>query len=152
MTQILPTNYYLKRYRIKDTDLCSKCDTERDTVLHNMWLCPVLVPYIEKIINFLKNECNVNEDITLVSYFFGFDNNPGLNHILIELKKFIFYGWDINVNLRTFCERFENKIRNLIIKEKHVMIKKGKFEPFSEKWKNFTNIYDYFGPDLEIVC
>ena len=84
MTQILPTNYYLKRYRIKDTDLCSKCDTERDTVLHNLWLCPVLVPYIEKIINFLKNECNVNEDIT--------------------------------------------------------------------KWKIFKNNYDYFGPDLEIVC
>ena len=32
--QILPTNKYLTRYQVKDSEICSKCNLEPDTVGH----------------------------------------------------------------------------------------------------------------------
>ena len=34
-TQILPTNDYLKRYKVKDSNLCEKCNLEFDSIDHS---------------------------------------------------------------------------------------------------------------------
>ena len=151
VTQILPTNKYLKRYKVKDSDICSKCLIEQDTVLHSLWSCPSIVPFVSKIIEFLKIDCNVKEDISTVPYIFGFKNNTGLNHILIELKKYIFYNWKEGVGIVAFCERFKAKIRKIIVMEKHLMISDKKFEIFFSKWKEFREFYDFLGPDCQII-
>ena len=54
VTQILPTNKYLKRYRVNESEMCSRCLDEIDTVLHSMWLCSRLVPYIWHVIQFIE--------------------------------------------------------------------------------------------------
>ena len=89
MTQILPTNKYLARYRVTDSDICSKCHVVTDSVSHSLWSCKLLVPYVEKFIDFLKQTCNVQE-VGLVEYIFGFRSNLALNHIFIEFKKEVF--------------------------------------------------------------
>ena len=150
VTNILPTNKYLARYQVRDCNLCSKCLAVPDTVTHRMWSCPLLVPYVEEIINFLKNDCNVTEDISFVQYLFGFGNNEGLNHILLELKKELFYNWDANVGVGTFCERFQVKVRKLMIKEKQIILSNNKFEKYLNKWEQFMPIYDFLGPDCQI--
>ena len=38
-TYILPTNEYLKRYKILNDDLCSRCLEECDTIMHKLWDC-----------------------------------------------------------------------------------------------------------------
>ena len=95
--------------------------------------------------------CNVQEEITVLPYLFGYQNKTGLNHILIELKKQIFYDWKPNLNLYTFGEQLKAKIRKVIIKEKHVMIQNSKFEEFWLKWKDFRAIYDFLGPDFQFI-
>ena len=85
--QILPTNKYLTRYQVKDSEICSKCNLEPDTVGHCLWSCTLIVPYLEKVVNVLRTESNITEDISMIPYIFGFEDNQGLNHILIELKK-----------------------------------------------------------------
>ena len=94
-----------------------------------------------EIMNFLKNDCNVIEDISFVPYLFGFGNNEGLNHVLLELE---------NVSVGTFCERFQVKVRKLMIKEKQIMLLNNKFEEYLNKWKTFMPIYDFLGPDCQI--
>ena len=78
VTRILPTNQYLTRYRVKDT------------VLHSTWSCDQIVPLISCVIVFLTTKCTVGVDINLRKYLFGFQGNNflGLNHVLLELKKF----------------------------------------------------------------
>ena len=61
----------------------------------------------------------------MLHYLFGFKDNKGLNHILIELKKELFYNWDVNVEVDAFCERFLVKIIKLMVKEKHIMLGKN---------------------------
>lgn len=151
ITQILPTNKYLTRYQVKDSEICSKCELEPDTVEHCLWSCNLIVPYLEKVANFLRTECNLNEDISMIPYLFGFKENNGLNHILLELKKELFYNWNVNVEVDTFCERFLSKLRKLMVKEKQIMLEKNIFHKYLEKWNQFRNIYDFLGPDCQII-
>ena len=116
---------FLTRYQVKDSEICSKCELEPDTVEHCLWSCNMVIPYLEKVENYLRTECNFAEDISMIPYLFCFINNKGLNHILIELKKESSYNWDVNVEVDTLCEWFLAKIRKLMIKEKHIMLAKN---------------------------
>ena len=95
--------------------------------------------------------CDVKEDISTVPYIFGFKNNNGLNQILLELKKDIFYNWNENVEVVAFCEQFKSKIRKIIVLEKHLIFTDKDFEIFFSKWKDFRDFYDFLGPDCQII-
>ena len=151
LTKILPTNKYLKQYRVLDSDLCSRCRNFQDTIVHATMLCQALVPYLSQINVFLRISCGVKEQFTLKGYIFGYRGNDGLNCILLQLKKYFFFNKNIDLNVEIFREHFLGKIRKLIIKEKAIMIASGKFDKFVEKWEQFTAIYDFFGPDLQLV-
>ena len=151
MTQILPTNQYLARYRIKDSDTCDKCQSSVDTILHCLWQCQLVVPYVIRVLEYLKQKCNVQENIDSLEYIFGFENNLALNHILLELKKELFYNWDGDAAPNLFLERFIAKIRKVMIIEKQAINSAKTFEYYAEKWAKFTNIYDFRGPDLNIL-
>ena len=90
--------------------------------------------------------------ITEENYIFGFigANREGLNHVLLELKKYAFYNWSGEISAAAFCEQWESKVRVLIIKEKSIAISNNRLEAFQDKWKNYTAIYDYRGSDLQI--
>ena len=147
MTYILPTNQYLARYRVRDTDICEKCNFSTDTILHNLWQCQLVVPYVAKILNFLTEKCNLQENISCVQFICGVKNNAALNHILIELKKELFYNWDSEVSLERFLEKFEAKVRKKMILEKNCINSNQMFDQYSKKWENFIYIYDFRGPD-----
>ena len=88
-TQILPTNKYLNRYQVKDSDLCSRCLERTDTVYHNLWQCSRLTPYLSACLEILRSECNlVDEIINAENYLFGLTglNREGINNFLLELK------------------------------------------------------------------
>ena len=113
LTQTLPTKKYLNRYKVLNSNICEKCNIEVDTVLHSIWSCDAIVPYIDKVCKFLEKECNIGESnlLTVKSYLFG-GKNIGLNHILLELKKEIFYIKDFNNwSDISFCEYFLSHLR-----------------------------------------
>ena len=150
ITNTLPTNKFLQRYRVLDNDLCSRCKYSSDTIEHRLWSCQLVVPVVAKFIQYLKGECNVKQNINMITFLFGFKENPGLNHILLECKKLIFYQLDDNLCPDTFCERVLQVIRKIMIKEKQIMISGNNFEQYCLKWRNFSCIYDFYGPDIEI--
>ena len=150
MTQILATNQYLSRYRVVDSDLCSKCDAMPDTIQHCLMQCQLLVPFVDKIFNFLNQQCLIQETITIKSYLFGFSKSPALNQILLELKKLIFYTWDPAMQVNSFFTIFISKIRKLMIIEKQINLSNKRFDQYSKKWEKFKNIYDFNGPDIQL--
>ena len=80
---------------------------------------------------------------------FGFSNNSGLNHALLELKKLIFYSWDPNIQVNTFLDLFILTVRKLIIKEKQFINSAKTYDQLKSKWDNFIEIYDFNGPDAQ---
>ena len=151
MTQILPTNLYLARYRVRDSNICSKCELLPDTLSHSIWSCPLVVPYVNTFLNFLKQTCKVQANVGIIEYIFGVKANIALNHILLELKKEVFYNFDKNVRVETFCERIVYKIMKIMIKEKNCIKTDKMYENYAKKWDKFISIYDFRGPDLNIV-
>ena len=121
-TQIILTNDYLKRYRVKDSNICGKCNLEFDSIEHSIFSCSELTQILSIFFDFLKNECNVNENIGMIEYLFGFYGKryEGLNQIILELKKEIFYSWESNIDSRAFCEQVKCVIKRLIIMEKTI--------------------------------
>ena len=93
MTGILPTNEYLHRYQVKTTNLCDHCHTERDTIIHRLYECEKIVLLVDSVLVKLREYYGLRSTITMNEYLFG---KPGseylaLNHILLELKKYVFY-------------------------------------------------------------
>ena len=70
VTQILPTNKYLNRYQIVDSDLCSRCLATTDTAYHNLWLYDRLALYLSTCFEFLREECNLVDTITGDKYLY----------------------------------------------------------------------------------
>ena len=119
VVQILPTGKYLNRYQIRDSDQCSRCLLTADTVLHSTWQCSRLYPYLTACLELIKSQCNI--DITLDKYLFGFGGSDycALNHILLELKKHVFYNWSEDIGVEAFCEQFVKTIKSLVIKKNY---------------------------------
>ena len=91
--------------------------------------------------------------ILLDKYLFGFGTSDfcALNHILLELKKHLFYNWSGDIGVEAFCEQFVKTLKSLIIKEKTIAVYSDTYTTFDEKWKLFTGIYDYRGPDNPLI-
>ena len=151
-TYILPTNEYLKKYRVADSDLCEKCNEERDTILHRLWECQHIIPFLHPILADVKNWVDRQEDFSVEEFLFGIGagGQEGLNLFLIECKLFLFYDYKVADSVKCNTDRFYHKVRKLILKEKHIARGKTGYERFVNKWSNFTPIYDFRGPDPTI--
>ena len=151
VTQILPTNEYLLRYRVKDTSTCENCDIECDTIVHRLYNCETIVPILSSIFQFIEQKCRYSDSISMIEYLFGKsgEKHLALNQILLELKKSLFYNINDSSTSEPFCEQFWKTCRSLIIKEKLIASQNNKLEKFSSKWENYTAIYDFRGPDIQ---
>ena len=150
LTNILPTNEYLKRYHVKESNMCDLCMIECDTIVHRLYECEVVSRLLCQILDTLHKKCSQTKEISLVEYLFGKVGKKylALNHIILELKKQIFYSDSILLSYHGFPEMFECKVRALMIKEKIVFQRKNGYDIFEDKWRDFTYIYDFRGPDI----
>ena len=152
--QILPTNSYLKQYKVLDNDRCPTCG-ESETVLHRTWECREIASFIEKVFDFLNSECGtiLSLEDSRNEYLFGLpaENFPALNQILLELKVFNFYSLpkDANLGHPILLKMFFSRLRKIILQEKCIGIFKKSYEEFEFKWEKFIAIYDFRGPDFD---
>ena len=126
---------------------------ERATIIHVLWDCQIVSEFIGIVFNFLNTECDIkiNQDNSFRDFLFGFmGNKRGLNHVLLELKIFIFYQIHSTIipNLELLKERFFQKVRNTIKLEKKIAIGLSRWDDFEEKWEKFLSFYDFRGPDM----
>ena len=49
-----------------------------------------------------------------------------------------------------FCEQLKSKVKALMSKEKLIALSNDRLTSFNEKWEQYTAIYDFRGPDLQI--
>ena len=151
-TYILPTNEYLKKYKVADSDTCLRCNLERDTIIHRLWECEKVVPFLRQILTNLNNLEITREELRVEEFLFGTDGLgvQGVNHFILECKIFLFYDYEwkdpVNVNV----DKFYRSIKRTIIKEKEIARGKTRYDKFENKWKNFTSIYDFRGPDPQM--
>ena len=68
---ITPTNEYLHRYQVLDSDMCGKCeDHETDTIIHSLWDCISIQPFLRQILNNVVEWTGI-DTVTMEQYLFG---------------------------------------------------------------------------------
>ena len=112
-----------------------------------------MVPIISYMFVYSIEKCQAIDKLNMLDFLFGIpgQRNKGINHVLLELKKKIFYSHLLDSNPVFFCEQFINDIIHIIIREKDIALKKGCIIKFYAKWENLINIYDFRGPDLSTL-
>ena len=155
-TNILPTQEYLFRYQVTDSNTCQRCKVETDFVLHRLYECEKITPLIKRLENFLNHDCGIHVDLDLIPYIFGFTTNEsytdGLNHCILEFKIYTFYSYKENLTTEGMFGIFLNILERLVIKEKQIALTKNKLENFTQKWSDFRmGLYDFMGPDPLII-
>merc|ERR1711954_591741 len=153
-TFTLPTGEYLWNYNVKDHFYCSRCSSgpkistpERDNIIHALFSCPKLDPFLSQMFLFLINECKAVNYIEETDYLLGFINKDGLNSILLEIKKFIFYNFSHEKSIDVQLNMMKNRLRRLILLEKKYYASTNKLNFFYSKWESFSPIYMIYGPD-----
>ena len=142
-TFTLPTGEYLWNYCVKDNYFCSRCaeslidPPERDDIMHSLFLCPQIRPFLSKIFKFLTDDCKAVPNISHIDYFLGSKENIGLNCLLLELKKFIFYNFDHNSNVDIQINMFKSRLKRIIILEKYTIYAGTRLIIFTKSGKSF---------------
>ena len=163
---ITPTCEYLYRYKVLDSNKCTKCeDEEVDTIIHCLWDCSRIQQFLTRVLENITTWNDREENITMEEYLFGVSCTEcdGINHYLLEAKMFIFYNWIVeretaeNAENRVDNEETESKmtrfhciVRRVIKTEKHIALGSHcpkKLENFYQKWGNFGEVYQIYGPD-----
>ena len=155
---ILPTQEYLFRYRVPGMEIennhCLMCKVERGTMEHCLFDCEMLQGFLDLVKAVVENSALDGHTLSRRDIIFGrYENllqNKGLNHFLLELKKFIFYNVqkDYRSPPELLLRRLLSRIKLLIIKEKQIAIAAKRFDTFEEKWAPFCDtVYNFYGPD-----
>ena len=114
-----------------------------------MYYCRQIHPFIEKIFTFLITQCKAPSNISFEDYLLGpiETNDQALNAVFIIIKKYIFYEWAQNTSYATKLNIIKSRVRRVILLEKKYYDSKHELDGFFEKWKNYTSIYNMYGPD-----
>lgn len=138
--RILPTNYLLTKMKIKDSELCTFCQQETESLTHLFWNCRLTQSFWNEFRAFM-NLKNVNmihnwQDKDII---FGSDNyDLVLNQLILRAKYFI-YQKKLDENIPIF-DSFKPCIKNLFQVEKYNAVKNGKIAKFEKSWSPYKTL------------
>ena len=134
-------NVWLKKMKIKDTDICEKCGNDKETLTHLYWECPGIQTFLNCLFIFLK-QFKFNSKMDMINFILG-QNIEKSELILFQIfgmaKWYIFKCklGDTTLNNDSFI--FE--LRSTFHTEKIVAKNRGEGSQnkFNYKWKNFLD-------------
>ena len=73
---LTPTKEYLHRYQVVDSSRCDRCeDGETDTIIHCLWECSKIQPFLQQILQNITDWTNRQEGISMLDFLFGLEEN-----------------------------------------------------------------------------
>ena len=134
---ILPTNYKLYRWKVKDSPRCSYCFTENETLEHLFSECHVAITLYSRITEWAL-KCGIVlpklDSTTLFGITSWSIDNALLNHILLLYKETIFNNRESG-KYSNLMSKFIRMIDNVFKLES--VITKNKPNTHEQKWKKY---------------
>ena len=69
--RILPTNKFLVKIGIKESDQCNLCNNVTDSILHYIWLCPIIKVFWQKVIVLLEENFEISIELYIRNTVFN---------------------------------------------------------------------------------
>ena len=110
---ILSVNYTLYKWKVKDSDRCSYCFLQKDTVKHLFVECTNEITFYKNVQNWAKSFNIILPELNTCNVLFGITswnkNNSLANRFLIVYKHILFYHREKGSNYNSL-PHFINKL------------------------------------------
>ena len=138
---ILASNTLLLKMKFVESDNCTFCNTERETLLHLFWDCPFSNRFWLELCQFLKDNGVLCHDVEASPELivFGKNNVSNIINLMILLAKRYIYSSRLNKN-RPHLSTFETVLKRYYTIDKRIAFNTDRQEAFTEKWQNFEGI------------
>ena len=134
LMQIIPTNSFLLKCKIVNTNLCDFCNRNIETVKHLFWECHYSQHFWSQLKTFLLG-IGIYFELKYKFICFGKRKQQILNFIIISAKYFIFRN-KYTKTIPNFIEYKSFLYRRIEI-EKCIALDKDKLEQHIKKWRAF---------------
>jgi len=132
--QITCTNSLLYKMKIKQTDLCDSCNSEKETITHLFVNCPRVVQFWEDLRNWIElTTANMSITTRTKDILFGYSPEQSLKNLILTLGKSHVYRCKFD-NQMPSLNMFIHKLRNHYSIEKYVAQRSGDTQKFRNKW------------------
>jgi exonuclease III len=142
--RILVTNSMLCRMKIMNTNVCSFCNVEKDTIFHYLWECNHVQSFWNELVNYMKENCTNCDRLQLnaILVLFGNDNktttDTGFRHILLAAKFFV-YKCRIN-KIKPIVQMFLQELSIIYKTDQYVYNVNMKYNEFVKKWASYQQM------------
>ena len=132
--RVLVTNKSLKLWKIKESDRCTFCGLECETIKHILWDCMYVNRLWETLFNWITDKTNTTITFTVKDILLGitFEEMIAFNCIFIITKQYIY---------ATKCLEQKPDFNQLLSKiqyqknvEKYIATKNNKLQSYENKW------------------
>ena len=132
--------------KISNSDLCTFCSEEPETIEHIFWECDNIQPFWENMLRVLQSKCthldnlNLCEELVLLGHVRGFKSDDILDQILLLAKHFI-YTCRFNHTLPN-CNAFLKLLYTRYCIDNYLCKMDEGREDFRQKWQPYMNLFD----------
>ena len=128
LCRILTTNDYLYKRKVNDSDRCTFCKTEKETIRHLLWDCTYSETFWKRVLDWITNNTshlcafNITEQLVI----FGVEDNVVtdrvLDLIILMAKHYIFRCRCLKVTPNIVC--FSREVKQRAAIQKHIWLMK----------------------------
>jgi len=123
-------NYWLKKWKIKDTDKCTLCLEHVETLDHLTWKCKYVVNFWKELITFMN--VKLNKNITQQEVYYGSEDNL-LSMLMIIAKQYVYNS--NRKSVKPVFKEYLNKVMYIKKIEEAMYKNNNKLEVWFERWK-----------------
>ena len=139
--RILPTNSFLYKARLKDSENCSVCNTQKETILHKFVECPNVQSFWTEFIDWMNTKGYNIISLNAADILFNIFRNNMIISLFVLIAKYHIYT----------CGRLDKQINFEAVKssfkyyyklERVIAHRKNKMNLFLGKWAQFVNEFN----------
>ena len=106
--RILVTNTFLYKIKKKDSNRCSYCNQEPETITHLLFHCKNVLDFWNTLKTWLQRTTNITLQIDLKKIIFSYPAQPLVSYIITAAKYFIYKSkfFTKNLSIKSFEKTF----------------------------------------------
>ena len=142
--RLIPTNKYLKKLKLTDSNLCTFCKLEAETIEHLFVDCPYVKEIWDAVEDMLLDRYNIPITLNKTNILFGKFNTCNTykveNLLILIIKHYIFTCKYKSKKLNT--DALLNVITERFYVEKYLLLRNGEYAQYEKYWKKICDLLD----------
>ena len=138
VNRIITTNKYLKIIKVKDSDNCTFCGEETETLAHMYWHCSRVQSYIQSVKRVIARQWQSDLHINIKQWFFLTELSD-IEALIITLAKMVIHEARMKETQPT-ATHFHNKLQWEEEIERNAARLANKQDTFEKKWGQVNRV------------